>query len=104
MRQCGLPNGVTLALCWCRLTVISRGIVSCTTPFIAHNSPPVTMVALSVVNPFQRSSPPWASSTFFSKSFMGLVPFDAGRNQKNRSLAGRGRIYADDFPTGSGLH
>ncbi|MCY1450740.1 hypothetical protein D9M71_675670 [compost metagenome] len=104
MRQCGLPKGVTLAFCWCRLTVITRGMVSCTTLFIAHNSPPVMMVALSEANLFQRSSWPWASSTFFSKSFMGLAPFDAVRNQKNRSPAGRGRLYADDVPTDSILH
>src|SRR5258707_1152397 len=51
------------------MTFIWRGLGSCTNPFMAHNAPPVTIVAVNSWKLFQRSSPPCAARTRASNSF-----------------------------------
>src|ERR1700730_707073 len=51
------------------MTFIWRGLGSCTNAFMAHNAPPVTIVAVNSGKLFQRSSPPCAARTRASNSF-----------------------------------
>jgi hypothetical protein len=81
-------------------TVVRRGVGSCGTPFSAKSPPPLTRVASTLSYPFHLSTPPCASSTLASNSFIRVPRCHRGSGFSSR----RSGSTANDEVSDGDLH
>jgi hypothetical protein len=81
-------------------TVMRRGFGSCGTPFSAKSPPPLTRVASTLSYPFHLSTPPCASRTLASNSFIRVPRCHRGSGFSSR----RSGSTANDEVSDGDLH